>query len=379
MAAVFERRAWRVDYSDHVEALVGPGSRRSLGSVLASLKPSVDKVAVVVDSGVPAGLAEAVTVSVEENGLPVSVRVLPGGEAAKSLETVLGLWEWMLGEELTRHSVLVAVGGGAVTDSAGFAAATYMRGIRWVTVPTTLLGMADAAVGGKTAVNLAGKNMVGAFHQPRLIVADVEFASSLPEREYRSGLAEVAKHSLIRGSGFYRWLRGSAGLLLHRDAEALSHAVAESIDVKMSIVARDPREETGLRAVLNLGHTYAHALEKATGYRMSHGYAVAIGLVVESKAAERLAGTDPAVTREVEQLLGLLELPTRPPVSPGCEETVAHIRLDKKRRGDSLLLPVLRAVGNVDLLEVPLEHARRELARACRELQGAAPKGATRG
>jgi len=375
LAAGFERRTWCISYSDRVEALVGAGARLRLGEALAGIEPSVDKVAVVLDSGVPRSLVEPMLAGIREQGIPVSVYVSPGGEKAKSLEAVIELWRWMLGEELTRASVVVAVGGGAVTDSAGFAAATYMRGVRWVTVPTTLLGMADAAVGGKTAVNMAGKNMVGAFHQPRLIVADVEFVETLPEREYRSGLAEVAKHSLIRGGSFYRWLRDSSPLLLRRDMAALTRAVAESVDVKMGVVVQDPREEKGVRAVLNLGHTYAHALEKASGYTIPHGYAVAVGVVVESAAAERIIGTDPAVTAEVVSLVSSLGLPSAPPRSPGCEETIAEIRLDKKRRGDKLLLPLLEDIGRVRLVKLGLEEARKELLAACRRLQEARARG----
>ncbi len=364
------RLGWRISYSDTVEAVVGPGARAELGRLLASIEKPPDRVAVVADAGVPGELLEPLLQGLRDAGLPVSQRSLPGGEASKSLDTLVSLIEWLLGEEATRRTVLVAVGGGAVTDTAGFAASIYMRGIRWATVPTTLLGMADAAVGGKTAVNLVAKNMVGSFHQPRFIVADTEFVETLSERDYRSGLAEIAKHSLISGPGLYNWLRLNADLLLARDIAVVTEAVAKSIEVKMSIVSLDPREEIGERAKLNLGHTYAHALEKASGYSIPHGYAVAIGLVVEAKAAERLAGLNPEVTRMVEELLSRLGLPARPPRSPGCGETVQYIRLDKKRGGDRLLLPLLEDLGRVALHELPLDEARRAIGEACEALRG---------
>ncbi len=364
------RLGWRISYSDTVEAIVGPGARGELGRLLASMEKPPDRVAVVVDAGVPGELVEPLIQGLQGAGFPVSSRVLPGGEASKSLETLVSLLEWLLGEEATRRTMLVAVGGGAVTDTAGFAASIYMRGIRWATVPTTLLGMADAAVGGKTAVNLVAKNMVGSFHQPRFIVADTEFVRSLGERDYRSGLAEIAKHSLISGPELYNWLRLNAELLLARDEATVTEAVAKSIEVKMNIVSLDPREETGERAKLNLGHTYAHALEKASGYSIPHGYAVAIGLVVEAKAAEQLVGLSPEVTGMVEELLSMLGLPTRPPRSPGCRETVQYIRLDKKRGGDRLLLPLLEGLGRVTLHELPLEEARRAIGEACEALRG---------
>jgi len=347
---------------------VGRGARLLLGGKVAALEPPVDRVALVQDLGTPGRLVEELVRGLEEAGLRVSRRVLPGGEMGKRLEFLLDLWRWMLDEELTRSSIVVAVGGGAVTDTAGFAAATYMRGVRWVTVPTTLLGMADAGVGGKTAVNLAGKNMVGAFHQPRLVVADTEFAETLTEIDYRSGLAEIAKHGLIAGGSFYRWLLGSAESLLSRSQEALEKAVAESIDVKMEIVARDPREEKGIRAILNLGHTYGHALEKASGYMIPHGHAVAAGLAVEAAAAAKTLGLPEARVEEIRSLLARLGLPDRPPRSPSCEEAVKHVRLDKKRRGGRLLLPLLEDVGRPRLVELPLEEARRLLLDACREL-----------
>ncbi|NOZ89568.1 MAG: 3-dehydroquinate synthase [Crenarchaeota archaeon] len=364
-------RRWRVAYEDTVEALVGPGARRALGGAAAPLGP--DLVALVYDEGVPGGLVEDVASGLAGAGLRVVRLGLPGGEAVKTLDTVARLWRWLLEVEATRASLVVAVGGGAVTDTVGFAAATYMRGVRWATVPTTLLGMADAAVGGKTAVNLEAKNIVGAFHQPRFIVADVEYAATLPEREYRSGLAEVAKHALIRGGGMLERLKTLSGRLLGRDPEALTWAVLESIDVKMGVVSRDPREETGLRSILNLGHTYAHALEKASGYSIPHGYAVSIGLVVEAYAAVEAVGADPGLPGLVAGLLEGLGLPVRPPREPGCGEVVEHVRLDKKRRGDRLLLPLLREPGRVELVEMGLGEARRLLMEACARASSGAP------
>ena len=365
-------RSYRLRDEQETLVLVAPGARHRAGEIVAErLAPS--SIALVEDQGVPGEWRLEVREGLRAAGAPLHIYQAPGGEGFKTLESLVSLWRWMLEKGLTRDSLLVALGGGAVSDTAGFAAATYMRGMPWAVVPTTLLAMADAALGGKTAVNLEAKNMVGAFHHPSLVVADTELAATLPEREYRSGLAEIVKHAVIRGYSMLEELERLAPELLERSPEAVAEAVALSVDVKMEIVSRDPRETRGERMLLNLGHTYGHALEKAAGYRVPHGYAVSIGLNVEMRAAEMLLGFPGEERLRVKRLLERLGLPTRPPGEPGCEAVVEHVRLDKKRRGDRLLLPLPRRIGRVELVSLGLMEARQLLLEACRDLVAEPP------
>ncbi|KSW12419.1 hypothetical protein CF15_06745 [Pyrodictium occultum] len=365
-----ERSRWRVEDSIEVEIVVGPGARRELGRLAREAGP-YSAAALVADGGAPRGPLRDLAEALRAAGLPVYEKTLPGGEGVKNLETLVGLWGWMAGHGLPRDTLLVAYGGGAVSDTAGFAAATYMRGIDWATVPTTLLSMADAAVGGKTAVNLSAKNIVGAFHHPRIVLADVELAETLPREDYVSGLAEVVKHALLEGREFLDWLRRSAGRLLERDLAVLTEAVRRSLDAKMRIVARDYRERKGDRMLLNLGHTVAHALEKATGYTMRHGHAVAVGLVVEGIAASLKLGLPRETVEEVRELLASLGLPIAPPRELDPRSALEAVKLDKKRRGGRILVPMLRAVGDPVIVEMELGEALSLLEEAWRIAAGA--------
>ncbi len=354
--------SWVVGEEYRVEAVVGPGVRRLLGE-LAS-REGYSSVAVVVDERVPKHLRRGLIESLEEAGLGFAVLEIAGGEQLKTVQAVVEIWRWLLDRGFSRDALLVAYGGGSLSDTAGFAAATYMRGVDWATVPTTLLAMADAAAGGKTGVNLGAKNVVGAFHHPRLIVADTEHLTTLPIEDYVSGLAEVVKHAVLAGRDALSWIQSVEEELLERRSDTVARAIGFSLDVKMKIVARDPRERKGDRMLLNLGHTVAHALERATGYVMRHGHAVSIGLVVEAYASVEKLRAPVEDAETIKAVLEGLGLPTRPPGNLNPMETLKGVWLDKKRRGDRIVLPLIRSIGDPVLVEMSVEEAVRLLARA---------------
>lgn len=273
-------------------------------------------------------------------------QVVPAGEASKSLAAWAGILQTLAGLGARRDSLIIALGGGVIGDLAGFAAACWMRGIAFVQVPTTLLAMVDSAVGGKTGINLAeGKNLVGAFHQPAAVLADLDTLASLPEREFRAGLAEVVKYAAIADAGFFRWLEDHAGQLRVRETPALLHAIATSIRHKAAIVARDERE-AGERALLNFGHTFGHALETATGYqRYLHGEAVAIGMLQAARLSQALGLAPAADGDRLAGLLRALGLPLAATPAPAAETLLQHMHLDKKASAAGLRLVLWRGIG----------------------------------
>ncbi len=307
------------------------------------------------------GLAQA--------GYPSSpVVFLPEGEKAKTPGQLQRLWEAFTSFHLDRQSIVLAVGGGALTDVAGFAAATYMRGIAAVFLPTTLLGQVDAAVGGKTAIDYAGvKNLVGVFHQPAHVVADVHVLTSLPQTLYRSGLGEVAKYAIIAGDGFRQWLWVHRREVLARAEDTLVEVVARCLEIKASFVAAD-EHDTGLRQALNLGHTFGHAFEAAAGFRgPQHGLAVAAGIATAARLAQMLGLLDQDGVDGIIDLLRAFRLPTT--VRPVDEDTIlALMSHDKKSRGRlRLVLPTRAGVIERDDIEEGL--IRRALKASCKGVQ----------
>lgn len=255
------------------------------------------------------GLVQRWAATVPE--LRTSVASVPSGEKSKSIEQYDRLLQWMLAEGTDRQSVVIAVGGGVIGDLAGYLAASFTRGIRFVQVPTTLLAMVDSSVGGKTGINLpGGKNMVGAFWQPQGVAIDTEVLSTLPERDYVSGLAEVIKYGVIDDADFFGWLEANAGDLAARTPAAVRHAIAESCRSKARVVAEDERETSGRRAILNYGHTFAHAIEATAGYgTVQHGEAVAIGMQMAARLALSLGRVDETFLVRQTQLLDAVGLP----------------------------------------------------------------------
>jgi len=272
--------------------------------------------------------------------------ILPPGEQDKTMANWHEILEKLASMGAQRDATIVALGGGVIGDLAGFAAASYMRGISVVQAPTTLLAQVDAAIGGKTGFNLAaGKNLVGAFHQPTAVMVDVESLATLDERDYLAGLAEVVKYGAIRDAGFIDWLEGNIDSLLQRRADALEIAVARSAQHKIDMVEADERE-AGQRALLNFGHTFGHAIETATGYtRYRHGEAVAIGMHLAARLSARLGMIADTDALRLTRLLASLGLPTDPPADVESKQLLAHMHLDKKNRGGKVRLIMLDALG----------------------------------
>jgi len=281
--------------------------------------------------------------------------VVPAGEASKDGARLFDLYAAALAAGLDRRGLVVALGGGVVGDLAGFAAATFLRGVRCVQAPTSLLAMVDSSVGGKTGINLPeGKNLVGAFHQPALVLADTDALRTLPRREFVSGLAEVVKYGAIRDAAFLDAIAADAPALLAGDAAAVARAVRRSCEIKAGVVAGDEREESGLRAVLNFGHTLGHAVESVAGYgTWLHGEAVAIGMAYAARLSVRLAGLGPEAAARLEGLLAALGLPGS---APGLSWAALRraMGVDKKSAGRVPRFVLLEALGRARAgVEVP--------------------------
>lgn len=343
---------------------VGVGILDRLGELCAAA--GLGRKALVVTNETVAPLyLERAEASLRRAGFAPERAVVPDGEAYKSWEQAGALLDRCVAAGLERTSFIVALGGGVIGDLAGFVAAVYMRGIRFVQVPTTLLAQVDAAVGGKVAVNHpAGKNLVGAFHQPSLVLSDIGVLSSLPDRELAAGLAEVVKHGLIRDAALYRDILAAPERFRGRESGALLRAVVDSCRIKGEIVARDEKEQ-GERAVLNFGHTVGHALEAAAGYgTYTHGEAVAIGMVVEAALSTRIGEITLDDVLRLAELLAALGLPTRPEPAV-AERAVAFLMRDKKVREGRLRLALLERIGWAVVTDaVSPEDVRTELMRA---------------
>ncbi len=274
--------------------------------------------------------------------------VIPAGEEHKTLETVHALWKAFLENGLDRKSTVIALGGGVVTDMVGFAASSYMRGIDWIALPTTLLGMVDASLGGKTGFDLPeGKNLIGAFYPPKLIVADARFLSTLPERELISGMAEVVKHGIISDPELFD-LCARGMDWVKQNLEAL---VKRAMAVKIKVIEEDPYEK-GFRAALNLGHTVGHAVELVSKFELRHGEAIAIGMVVEARYAQKIGLTPQAVVEKIEAALKTLGLPTKIPDGMPRDEIIKAMRVDKKKTAKAVRFALPVEIGKVELVEV---------------------------
>ncbi len=303
---------------------------------------------------------ERITAALE--GLQIDTLVLPDGEESKTLDTLSLIYDRLLAGRHNRTTTLVALGGGVVGDITGFAAATYQRGVDFIQVPTTLLAQVDSSVGGKTAVNHPmGKNMIGAFHQPRAVLVDTASLRSLPPREFAAGLAEVIKYGLIADAPFYAWLERHMEALVARDEALLAEAIARSCGCKARVVAAD-ETESGLRAILNLGHTFGHAIETAAGYGvLLHGEAVAVGMVMALQASVSLGWIDGAEVERLRQLLLRAGLPVTPPAGLEQDAFLGLMAVDKKVTDGRLRLVLLQGIGAAVVTDQLPETALRAL------------------
>ena len=296
--------------------------------------------------------AESLTAALKTRYRHVQLVELPDGEAHKDWSALNRIFDALLSSGCDRQTVLFALGGGVVGDIAGFAAACYMRGVSYVQVPTTLLAQVDSSVGGKTGINHPlGKNMIGAFHQPRLVVADLDTLDALPQRELVAGLAEVIKYGPIADAAFLSWTEDNLEALLRRDKSALVHAVTRSCRIKAAVVAQDERE-SGLRAILNFGHTFGHAIEAGLGYGVwLHGEAVGCGMVLAADLSVRLGLIEPDYGARIRRLIERAGLPMRcPPLGP--ERYLELMRVDKKSDSGDLRFVVLDGPGRARLQRV---------------------------
>ena len=319
---------------------------------------------VVTDSNVGPLYADACLASLRASGYEPALAEIPAGEASKSTAQLDRLWGAASDAGLDRRAMIVALGGGVVGDLAGFLAASYLRGVTFVQIPTSLLALVDSSVGGKTGINLPqGKNLVGAFHQPALVLADLSLLATLPPREFSAGMAEVVKYGVIRDEPFFRWLEESFSCVQRREVAALEHIVRRSCELKAEVVGED-ETETGVRAILNFGHTLGHAIEQAGGYgRWLHGEAISMGMVYAGLLSEALTGFRHADTGRLAALLRAFELPvTAPDLS--WDTLIEPMRRDKKSVARAVRFVLASQLGRVGLpQDVPADALEAAWAR----------------
>lgn len=330
--------------------------------------------AVITDRNVVAP-AKVVAESLSAAGWKVETVVLEPGEPTKRLEVIATIYDRLVAMKADRRTIVVAVGGGVIGDAAGFAAATYARGLPFIQVPTTLLADVDSSVGGKVGINHPqAKNLIGAFHQPVGVLIDTAVLDTLPDREFRSGLAEVVKYGVILDGAFFDWLEQNVEAINRRDGAALRRAIAQSCRLKADVVEQDEFERTGLRAVLNYGHTFGHAFEALAGYgKLLHGEAVSIGMIYASRLAEQLGRITLRDTSRQAELLRAFHLPVALPegclhVAPGAapgadlvDAVIDRMRLDKKSVGGRLRFVLPTKIGHVELVDDVPEAVVRQL------------------
>jgi len=339
--------------------VVEPGALASVGMRLRELRVG-SRAVLVTDAGILKAHGADLVTGLERAGLSVAVLEVPDGEAAKTLAVAEHCWDRLLALGADRTSTVLALGGGAVGDVAGFVAATYMRGANFVPLPTTVLAQVDASIGGKTAIDHPkAKNLIGAFHQPRLVVVDPSVVLTLPERDFRSGLAEIVKHGVVLDAAYFEDVERSAAALLARDLPTLTRIIGGSCRLKAAVIQRDPEEKGEWRFALNYGHTIGHALEAATRFdTWTHGEAVALGMVAEARLAERRGLADPSTTRRQKTLLRALGLPVEvATVDP--EAVLAAIAHDKKARDGRVPFVLAPSIGSFRVVyDVPPDDVR---------------------
>ena len=328
------------------DIVIGPGVLAELPPRLARVCPAA-RYAVIADETVAALHAVATVDGLTAAGLAAQLFAFPSGEIHKTRAMWARLTDDLLAAGLGRDGAIIAVGGGVTGDLAGFVAATYLRGIPFVQLPTSAVAMIDAAVGGKTGVDApAGKNLVGAFHHPRLVLADTDTLATLPAAGLAAGLAEAVKHGVVADAGYFAMLEDDAAPILARDSAALTRVVARSVEIKAAVVAADP-SEAGRRAVLNFGHTVGHAIEAAAGFTVDHGAAVAAGMVAESWIGEQAGLTAPGTGARITAALQRFGLGAAPPPGLRIDDLLRYMRADKKTRAGTLRFALPATVGTM--------------------------------
>ena len=348
--------------------LIGGGLLSRADEILAHLR--IPRIALVSNTTVAPLYLEVLAAGLEKVGVGITPIILPDGEAHKTWESLNLIYDALLAARCDRSTTVVALGGGVIGDLAGFAAATYQRGVPFIQIPTTLLSQVDSSVGGKTGINHPrGKNMVGAFWQPKLVLADTDTLRTLPDRELSAGMAEVIKYGLIRDLPFLEWLEANMEGLMARDGELLAYAIERSCANKAEVVAADEFEtaKDGGRALLNLGHTFGHAIETGMGYgAWLHGEAVAAGTLMAAELSQRLGWLAPADVERIRALLLRANLPLTAP-DLGAARYLELMSHDKKVIAGSLRLILLRALGDaVTTADVPQEKIVAAIAACCR-------------
>jgi len=320
---------------------IGGGARCQLANLIRDLG-GIMRVAVVADQHVADLHLERV---LQGLGISPVILVFPSGEQSKSLRQVERLYDGLAEARIGRRDLIVTLGGGVAGDIGGFVAATWMRGIRFVQMPTTLEAAIDASIGGKTGINhAAGKNLIGAFHQPVAVVVDTDFLGTLAARDYVAGLAESVKHAVIRDPAFFEWHEQRAAEVVARASAVVEELIARNCEIKAEVVARDERE-ANLRMILNYGHTIGHAIEHLVGYELRHGECVGLGMLVENELARARGLLADQVAERVAGLIERLGLPARLPRALEPDEVAATCRMDKKVRGDAVNFVLVEALG----------------------------------
>lgn len=329
-----------------------------LDAVADSIPADATALAIVTNTTVGALYGERLRAALQTTGKPLLTIELPDGEQHKTWASLDRIFDALLAAALDRKAVLVALGGGVIGDVCGFAASCYMRGIRFVQVPTTLLAQVDSSVGGKTAINhLRGKNMIGAFYQPRAVEIDPGVLATLPAREISAGLAEVVKYGMIADEAFFDWCESHVDALRALDEQAIRHAVRRSCELKAWVVSQDERE-SGLRAILNFGHTFGHAIESGLGYgQWLHGEAVGCGMVMAAELSARVGGLEAGAVDRIRALVQAIGCPIQPP-GLGAGRWLDLMRVDKKNEGRQIRYVLLPALGRAEVRAVDDDQVR---------------------
>ena len=335
----------------------------SLGSGILNCLPDIvkhqvsgTKVFLVSDKTILGFYKEEIQHIFEKSNLTLEIFHLPPGEKTKSNEYVQNIYSWLIENKCDRHCCLVAFGGGVIGDCAGYVAATYLRGIKLIQVPTTLLSMVDSSIGGKVGINhRQGKNLIGAFYPPHEVIQDISVLSTLTEREFRSGLGECVKHSLIASNELFDWIKTNSSEILNLDPSAILALVKSNLAIKANIVEKDEQEHN-IRAFLNFGHTFGHAIEKELGYSSSllHGEGVSLGMIAALKLSEEFLSLDKSILKETISILNKLSLPVKMKL-PAFDQVLESMTRDKKNKANEITFVLLSSIGNPVIFPI-LDH-----------------------